>query len=530
MEEQKIDDNVQNDLPMTYEKLRSYAVNAIGDILPLEKETISEMVTYTLSLPEYEVETHLLDLLGHSEESYKVITNFNRLRKEEDEATVQKLANDEMKKQEDAAAKAKATKQALANETTAKLTKAWTTTPVAPVKTSKSRLLGNKASTTISELASMKPSNRISGQQAKKTKKKNLDNLKDIEAALNELEVENAMEMSSVTDSHSVKRVCNCMATKHPLFEVAPNCLNCGKIICSKEGLQPCSSCGSELLSEKEKQEIISILRSEKDVLETKLNNVQNKQVQAQPSKLKPTKIKYAMTPGGNLWKDQEKALQKVEDQARKLREQKEQQAEEEKEIEEQMQELERYERTKDINPDLLKAQERLETLLNFQATGAERTRIIDNASDFEMPNLSSGSMWLTPVERALQLKKQQKQLRKIELHEKARTGRTKKVVEMVIRDGKVKMVEKLVASEENPEDEAEIEELQGLIKQEKLDLELALAKNSWDYTKEQDKWERPVYMGDGGSSHNKLPELPMVSRVQLGSSDTDQLVASLPS
>lgn len=515
---------------MAYEKLRSYAVNAIGDILPLEKELISEMVTYTLSLPEYEVENHLLDLLGHSEASYKVITNFNRLRKEEDDAAVQKIASDEKKRMELAAAKAAATKQALANESASKLTKAWTTTPDTPAQKSQSRVLGNKTSMTVSELAGAKPSNRLSGQQAKKTKKKNLDNLKDIEAALNDLEVENAMEITNLADTHAVKRVCNCMATKHPLFEVAPNCLNCGKIICSKEGLQPCSSCGNELLSEKERRDIIKILKSEKDLLETKQANVQNKQVQAQPSKLKPAKIKYAMIPGGNLWKDQEKALQKMEEEARKVREEKERQAEEEKEIEEQMQELERYERTKDVNPDLLKAQERLETLLNFQATGAERTRIIDNASDFEMPSMSSGSMWLTPVERALQLKRQQKQLRKIELQEKARTGRTKKVVEMVIKDGKVKMVEKIVASEENAQQEAEIEELQGIIKQDKLDLELALAKNTWDYTKEQDKWERPVYMGGGGSSHKKLPELPTVSRVQLGSSDTDQLVASLPS
>jgi len=514
---------------MAYEKLRSYAVNAIGDIIPLEKEMISEMVTYTLSLPDYEVETHLLDLLGHSEASYKVVTTFLRLKKEEDDAAVQRLANEEKKKKEETAAKAAATNQALANETKGKLTKAWTSTPTASVQKSKARLLGNKASTTISELADLKPSNRITGQQAKKTKKKNLDNLKDIEAALNELEVENALEQSSLADSSTVRRVCNCMATKHPLFEVAPNCLNCGKIICSKEGLQPCSSCGNELLSEKERIEIIKILRSEKDLLQTKLSHVQDKQVQAQPSKLKPTKIKYAMTPGGNLWKDQEKALQKMEEEARKLREEKERQAEEEKEIEEQMQEFEHYERTKDINPDLLKAQERLETLLNFQATGAERTRIIDNASDFEMPSVSSGSMWLSPVERALQLKKQQKQLRKIELQEKARTGRQKKVVEMVIKDGKVKMVEKLVASDDIPEEEAEIEELNGLIKQEKLDLELALAKNTWDYTKEQDKWERPVYMGDRGSK-SKLPELPTISRVQLGISDPDQLVASLPS
>lgn len=524
---------------MAYEKLRSYAVNAISDIIPLEKEALREMVNYTLTLPEYDIENHLLDLLGHSEDSYKIITTFNQLKKEEDDATVSKAAKEQKRTAEMAAAKTAATTQRLSSSSSSsssgKLDQAWSKPQSTQPKASKSRLLGNKGSTTISELADLKPSNKLTGQQAKKTKKKNLDNLKDIEAALNELEVENAMELSQLEDSTTGRRVCNCMATKHPLFEVAPNCLNCGKIICSKEGLQPCSFCGNELLSEKEKEDIIMILKSEKELLQTKQTKLQNKQVQAQPSKLKPTKIKYAMIPGGNLWKEQELALKKMEEESKRLRQQKEKEADEQREIEEQLQEFEHYERAKDVNPDLLKAQERLETLLHFQATGAERTRIIDNASDFEMPNVSSGSMWLSPVERALQLKKQQKQLRKIELQEKARSGRTKKVVEMVIKNGKVKMVEKLVASEDPPDEEAEMDELQGLIKQEKLDQELTLAKNTWDYDKEQDKWEKPVYVSEksgkeSSRAEKSLPFLPSISRVQMGDIDSDMLVAAMPS
>lgn len=510
-----------------YDNIRIYAVDAISKIIPLEEESITEMVNYTLTLPEYEAETHLLDLLGHSEESYRLITTFLRLKKQDDNAAAKAAENEERKK---AASEEK--KKAIASSTSSNnLTTPWSKSPPPQTNSSKSRLLGNKGSTTISELADLKPSNKLSGQQAKKTKKKNLDSLKDIEAALNELEVENAMKHANMEDSQTVKRVCNCMATKHPLFEVAPNCLNCGKIICSKEGLQPCSSCGNELLSARERSDIIKILQSEKDLLEHKQSNVQNKQVQAQPSKLKPTKIKYAMTPGGNLWKEQEQALKKMEEEAKRLREQKEKEEKEQRELEEQMQELEHYEKTKNVNPDLLKAQERLETLLDFQATGAERTRIIDNASDFEMPSVSSGSIWLSPVERALQLKKQQKQLRKIELQEKARTGRTKKVVEMVIKDGKVKMVEKLVASEEPPEEQAEIEELLEIIKQEKLDLELALARNTWDYEKDQNKWEKPTYIADEHSKAKTTPQyIPTTNRVQFGESDSDLLVAALPS
>lgn len=484
------------------------------------------MVNYTLTLQDFEIENHLLDLLGHSEESYKVILNFLKMKKEED-AEANKAAEKEQKKLEELQRKKKESPPI----STSKDLTPWSSSPTPPPQPSQQRLSGNKKSTTISELADVKPSNKLSGQQAKKSKKKNLDSLKDIEAVLNELEVENAMKQSQSGDNSGVRRVCNCMATKHPLFEVAPNCLNCGKIICSKEGLQPCSSCGNELLSARERADIIKILQSEKDLLEHKQTNTQNKQVQAQPSKLKPTKIKYAMTPGGNLWKEQEEALKKMEENAKKARQEKERQEEEQKELEEQMQELEHYEKTKNINPDLLKAQERLETLLNFQATGAERTRIIDNASDFEMPGVSSGSMWLTPVERALQLKKQQKQLRKIELQEKSRTGRTKKVVEMVIKDGKVKMVEKLVASDDPPEEQAEIEQLLEIIKQEKLDLELALAKNTWDFEKDEGKWERPVYIPEEGSKPKSADAfVPTVARVQFGETDEDLLVAAMPS
>ncbi|RCK66538.1 hypothetical protein Cantr_03554 [Candida viswanathii] len=51
-------------------------------------------------------------------------------------------------------------------------------------------------------------------------RKKNLVNLQDIESILTELETE------ETTHDPQVRRVCNCMARRHPLFEIAPNCLN----------------------------------------------------------------------------------------------------------------------------------------------------------------------------------------------------------------------------------------------------------------------------------------------------------------
>ncbi|GEQ70262.1 hypothetical protein JCM33374_g3938 [Metschnikowia sp. JCM 33374] len=506
---------------MAYDKARAYAISHVGQIIPLDKETCEELVNYTLTLPDHEIESHLLDLLGPSDDSFSLISKFMDLKRTEDD----------LKKFQQEKQKSKMATQAPSNPIPQNGTaRVWGQSEKPVAKAPKTRLSGNKGSTTTSQLADIKPSNKISSNQAKKNKKKNLDSLADIEAAINDLEVENARNSVNLETSSTVRRVCNCMATRHPLFEVAPNCLNCGKIICSKEGLQPCSSCGNELLSEAEKRDIIKILQSERDLMESKSANPSNKSVQSQPSKLTTKKIKYGTTPGGNLWKAQDEALKQLEENAKRQRELAAEEEKKIKEREEQEKELEHYRKSKDVNSDLLKAQERLETLLHFQETGAERSKIIDNASDFEMPGVSSGSMWLSPVERALQLKKQQKQLRKIQSSEKARSGRTKKVVEMVIRDGKVKMVEKQVIDDSaHVAEEDEMEDLEQSLLSDKLNHEAALAKNTWDFKKDQDKWEKPVYIPQKAfDTSDSAVALPARERVQQNKLDNAELVAAM--
>lgn len=490
----------------TYDSLRKYAVKAVARILPLDAETCTEMVNYTLTLLNSEIESHLLDLLGHSDESYELISKFTELKRAADDYRMEASSFSKPKNSE---------------------APQWGLSAKPPPQKLKARLLNNKTSTTVSELASLKPSNQLTNIQAKKLKKKNLDNLKDIDAVLNELEVERTIESSELEFSSKVPRECNCMATRHPLFKVAPNCLNCGKIICAKEGLQPCSSCGNELLSEYEKKEIIKVLYSERELLEKKRAHDRNKQIQLQS--VKPTKfIKFSNATGSNLWKAQEEAFKLAEMEAIKRREQEEEEKKKKKEIEGQIHELEHYKRIKNIDEALLNAKERLETLLHFQETGAERSTIIDNAADFEMPSKSSGSMWLSPAERALQLKKQQKQLRSMKDTEQARTGRSKKVVEMVIKYGKVKMVEKTVqALDKNPE---YIEELEKDIRREKLAKEHDLSKNVWDYKNDLSKWEKPIYVSkEGQSSLVRSPVLGS-SRVQHETPDSIELLAFMSS
>lgn len=88
--------------------------------------------------------------------------------------------------------------------------------------------------------------------------------------------------------------------------------------------------------------------------------------------------------------------------------------------------------------------------LLQFQAQNARRTKVVDEAADFETPNVAS-TLWMSPAQRALALKKQQRIQREIE--EKARPEWEKKqtVMSLDIKGGKVRRVYQSAAVESTP-------------------------------------------------------------------------------
>lgn len=102
--------------------------------------------------------------------------------------------------------------------------------------------------------------------------------------------------------------------------------------------------------------------------------------------------------------------------------------------------------------------------LLEFQAQNARRTKVVDEAADFETPNVAT-TMWMSPAQRALALKKQQRVQR--EMEEKARPEWEKKktVMSLDIKGGKVRRVYESAAMEPSPEpsdpeiDVADVEE-----------------------------------------------------------------------
>jgi hypothetical protein len=75
--------------------------------------------------------------------------------------------------------------------------------------------------------------------------------------------------------------------------------------------------------------------------------------------------------------------------------------------------------------------------LLAFQAQNAQRTRVLDEAADFETPNIGS-TQWMSPAQRALALKKQQKILRELEEKAKPEWEKKQTVLSLDIKSGRV--------------------------------------------------------------------------------------------
>ncbi|KAL4749438.1 hypothetical protein BDW72DRAFT_214098 [Aspergillus terricola var. indicus] len=224
------------------------------------------------------------------------------------------------------------------------------------------------------------------------------NNISDLTAAIAALEVSTNPTLSTE------RRKCTCYGALHPVFDAAPNCLNCGKIICSLEGLQPCSFCGTPLLSNDEIQSMIRELRAERGQEKMRAHNESQHREGG---------------PGMAAGPPQSQPPSKLE-----------------------------------------AAKAHRDKLLQFQAQNAKRTRVVDEAADFETPSVAS-TLWMTPSQRALALKKQQRIMR--EMEEKARPEWEKKktIMSLDIKGGRVRKVYQAAPAETPaPTEDEETEDL----------------------------------------------------------------------
>jgi hypothetical protein len=225
----------------------------------------------------------------------------------------------------------------------------------------------------------------------------------DLDAAIRSLELTTNPSLSGPGGGDVSARRCNCVATRHPLQSAAPNCLSCGKVICLKEGLGPCTFCGTPLLSPGEVQSMIQELRAERGREKQAADRQAHKRadVSATPRPFTKPRTGEENNGGSGVGEAEARAL------------------------------------------------EHRDRLLGFQAQNARRTTVRDEAADFDVSGAMAGfggSLWASPEERARELKRQQKILREMEWSARPEYEKRQQVVSIDLVGGKV--VKKFVAKE----------------------------------------------------------------------------------
>ena len=215
-----------------------------------------------------------------------------------------------------------------------------------------------------------------------------------------------ALEASTNPSLLRNRPTCNCNAQEHELLAAAPNCLSCGKIICIREGFGPCTFCGTPLLSSSEIQEMLVELKAERGRERMEAHN-------AGQRKADVSRNPQPFRDHGGI----------------------------------------------NVPEAQAKAAAHRDRLLGYQATSAQRTRVHDEAADFETPEIGA-SMWASPVERAKQLKKQMKNLKDIEWEAKDDWEKRRVVASLDLSGGKV--VKRMERMERPVHEDQSVVEIEG--------------------------------------------------------------------
>ncbi|PSN69015.1 zf-C2HC5-domain-containing protein [Corynespora cassiicola Philippines] len=445
--------------------LATWALPQLSKLLPLDDDSLKQIISYSESLSSKDAAEHLQNLLGDSPQALEFITSFNNHRKSTsstDHGRTQ--ASGDMsevpkakprKKKQGGLGKLPPPRQPdnygnvtggyikkdeedyMASSSKPKIQKpnafALSEKPEAVQKPSTSgsatpksrgvspapppaKLPPSAAGHLISDskpsrTSSPKPKAKVSVQGGTPMQGASTA-LNDLESAIRALEIQTNPTLSSSQDNK--KRKCNCMATRHPLLEAAPNCLNCGKIICVKEGIGPCTFCNTPLLSSSEIQSMVRVLKEERGKEKMAANNATQKRADVSMAP-RPFSTPRSTTPlSSNPASDVESE-----------------------------------------NEKLAKAKQHRDKLLAFQAQNARRTQVHDEAADFETTTAGL-SMWASPQERAMQLKRQQKALREQEWNARPEYEKRQMVASIDVVGGKI--IRRMAAKERPATPESEDE------------------------------------------------------------------------
>ncbi|KAF2023898.1 zf-C2HC5-domain-containing protein [Setomelanomma holmii] len=446
--------------------ISAWALTQLSKLLPLDDESLKQIISYTESLSNKEAADHLQNLLGDSPQALEFITSFNNRRKPKVSANssqnaasndVSEVPKTRPKKKKaplgklppprqpdnfghlSGAYRKREEEEYMAGSSKSKAAKtnvfgpSETSDAVQKPKTGTSSGAATPKSRGISPApppAKLPPS--AAGQLISDTKtscnsspkpkaKVSLAGgtpmhgastaLNDLESAIRTLEIQTNPTLAA---QGNTKRKCNCMATRHPLLDAAPNCLNCGKIICVKEGIGPCTFCNTPLLGSEEIQSMVRVLRDERGKEKMAANNASQKRADVslapRPFSTPRSTTPLSSNPGSDVDSESEK---------------------------------------------LAKAKQHRDKLLAFQAQNAKRTQVHDEAADFETTTAGL-SMWASPQERAMQLKRQQKALREQEWNARPEYEKRKVVASIDLVGGKI--VRRMAAAERPGTPESEYE------------------------------------------------------------------------
>ncbi|WBW70752.1 thyroid receptor interacting protein-like protein, transcription coactivator [Schizosaccharomyces osmophilus] len=268
-----------------------------------------------------------------------------------------------------------------------------------------------------------------------------IDGLADIERAIHQVEI-------SQKSSNSNRRSCDCQGRKHPLNEAAPNCLNCGKIICMLEGMGPCTFCKAPVISKTQQLELLQELKKAGSDI---------KQAANQKTKSKHSSSKHQFQKLNNS------SIHSI------------------------------FIDPKQLEQKAIEAEQRKNVLLNFDRTAAQRTKIIDEAADFDPTTLASDT-WASPAEKALNLVKMQQALSQKE-------KKKKKVLSISLSGKKVVVDQKDESSDEEVPDNEHHNFL------ETKELEASAKQNSSNITRIPRSLARPVFRPQNLPKKSELPK-----------------------
>ncbi|GMM36955.1 Rqt4 protein [Saccharomycopsis crataegensis] len=466
------------------------------EILPLDNDSLDQAIDYSLTLKSnQEIAGHFTGLAGDSPLVIEFINDVISYRDQVANSRKTNNNNDNINNNSKVKGKTQTNNSVWSSNNKDSKMKSK------PVPSTKQRLSSAKSSHTVSQLVDQTPTAKTKKGVKTKNKAQKLNDISDLDELLNKLEYGGA--------NSNVK--CDCMAVRHGLNRAIPNCLNCGKIICMKEsGRTTCSFCDKPLISLSEKLEMVRLLQKEKEKLMDETTGGTNNSAPVAPSKKKKEKLTISMGAGSSFFSQQDKLFASIE------------KKEKQKKINEQRKKADEVDVGK-LNDDLAKAQSTLNKLLGYQENSTARTKIIDQVSDYSLP--SDTNIWTkSSLHKILELKKQQRNLKKKEKLESERGGRGKKFISLNVKGGKVTIQEASTGKgleydsasdfdddyENEDDDEAvdsedeeikkSIKELESKIKDEEKDNEKKAAKQRWDYSKDLEKWKnrQPRYTGIG--------------------------------